>query len=190
MSLMLLVACQESQTAELKDQAPLRSSPAVLANLEQSSLAPGFSLPSLDGTEKALKDFQGKFVLLNFWASWCAPCIAEMPALERVHQTFKEEGLVVVSVNVDTEAAREQVVKMVEKKGISFSVFLDPKMQVAESYGLSGFPESFFIGPKGHRLSFYDPEKKNTAARVVGDRPWDSPVFIEAIRKLLKGQTS
>ena len=189
--MVLLVACQESQTEHLKQpRSTPRATASAVAEFEQSPQAPGFTLSSLGGAKQSLKDFQGKFVLLNFWATWCAPCIAEMPALERIHQTFKDQGLMVVSVNVDTEAALAQVRQMVEKKGISFPVLLDPTMQVTERYGLSGFPESFFLGPAGRRLSFYDPEKKIRSARIVGDRPWDSPVFIDAIRQLLKDHTS
>src|SRR5713226_6722311 len=70
-----------------------------LEEMKDHSATPDFTLPDLQGKKVALKDFRGKLVLLNFWASWCTPCREEMPAMERLYQEFKDKGLVILAVN-------------------------------------------------------------------------------------------
>ncbi len=147
--------------------------------------AVNFSLMGLDGKEKTLADLRGKLTLLNFWATWCVPCVAEMPALQRLHKTLESEGFQVVAINVDPAESGETVKKFLSDRGISFPVLLDPTLSLPEQYGITGFPESFFISPDLKFISVIDPESKEPAVRLLSDRPWDSPVYVELVKSLI-----
>jgi peroxiredoxin len=155
------------------------------ASIEAGSKAPEIKLEDIANVPKELKQYQGKTVLLNFWATWCAPCVAEMPALERLYQKFKSRGLEIVSVSCDSPDTLEQLKSFVSSKGISFPVLHDPEIETPSLYGVTGFPESFFISPTGNFLAFDDPSTGQTSVRITADRPWDSPAFIKNVEKLL-----
>ncbi|MFM1652768.1 thiol-disulfide oxidoreductase ResA [Brevibacillus sp. B_LB10_24] len=109
--------------------------------------APNFSLKQLDGTPMKLSDLQGKAVLLNFWASWCDPCKAEMPDLEKEYGKWKDKGLVVVGVNIgETPLIVNQ---FVEPRGLTFPILLDAKNEITKLYNIGPIPTSFFIDANG-----------------------------------------
>ena len=113
-------------------------------------VAPDFTLKSLDGGEISLSQFKGQPVLINFWASWCAPCRAEMPDLVRVYEARQAEGLVILGVNQSVLDARTDVQSFVDEFRIRFPVLLDEDGAVAEElYRLRGIPTSIFIDRKG-----------------------------------------
>ncbi len=147
---------------------------------------PEFSLARLSGGEKSDKDYRGKLVLLNFWALWCAPCVAEMPALERLHTSFKDKGLEVVAISVDSKNSQEELKAFVKKYGLSFDILLDPEISLPPKYGVTGFPETFFVGPDGVLRRFYDPNTKTEGVKVISDRPWDSPSYLEAVEAFVE----
>ena len=97
--------------------------------LQEGSAAPGFQLPTLAGERADLASFRGKVVVLNFWATWCPPCVAEMPSLERLHRSLGPEGLAVVTVSTDED--REILEEFVTRHGLTLPVLLDPGGQVA-----------------------------------------------------------
>jgi cytochrome c biogenesis protein CcmG/thiol:disulfide interchange protein DsbE len=111
--------------------------------------APDFTLDSLDGGQTALSDLRGQIVLVNLWASWCLPCRAEMPAIERAYRSYKDLGLEVLAVNAtnqdDVDAARA----FVQERGLTFPVLLDRTGSVSVAYNLRGLPSSFFIDHQG-----------------------------------------
>lgn len=111
--------------------------------------APDFTLTALDGSSMALHDLRGQGVILNFWASWCPPCKAEMPALQRVYEAYRDQGLVVVAVNVTAQDARPNVESFVADYGLTFPVLLDLDARVATMYRVHSLPTTFFIGPDG-----------------------------------------
>jgi len=124
--------------------------------------APPFSVPDLNGSETALADFLGKVVLLNFWATWCVPCVKEMPAMERLYQEFKNRPFTVVAVSTDEEGA-EKVSAFARKLGLTFSILLDADSQVSKRYGVKELPSSFLIDPQGRVI-----------AAAKGERDWFS----------------
>ncbi len=148
--------------------------------------APDFNLKDLAGNPVTLKSLRGKKVILNFWATWCVPCVAEMPALERLSKTLSSEGYEVVAVNVDSPEKTDDVKKFLEENGISFKIPRDPEFVVPQSYGVTGFPESFLVNSEGRIVEFEDPSTQTKSVRVVGDRPWDSPAIIQAVKSALK----
>jgi len=110
--------------------------------------APDFQLRTVDGDTVALSDFGGKVVLLNFWASWCMPCRLEMPAFQKVHQVYQEDGLVVLGVNSSSDYL-EDAIKFIEDEQLTFKVVRDEDNRVAGLYGVRALPTTFLIGPDG-----------------------------------------
>lgn len=119
--------------------------PIVGVNIGQ--IAPDFTLADLDGNKVSLDDFRGKVVFINFWASWCPPCRAEMPEIESVHQDYKDKG--VVTIGVDIQEPEDVVRKYVSEGGFSWTFVLDKTGEVARRYNITGIPTSFFIDREG-----------------------------------------
>lgn len=112
--------------------------------------APDFTLKTLDGGEVTLSSLQGKPVLMNFWASWCAPCRVEMPDLVRVYEAHKADGLVVLAINMTFQDSVSDVQAFVKEFNMTFPVLLDETGAVAHNqYRLRGLPMSFFVNRKG-----------------------------------------
>jgi cytochrome c biogenesis protein CcmG/thiol:disulfide interchange protein DsbE len=109
--------------------------------------APEFTLPALDGTRVSLVDFEGKSVVLNFWATWCLPCRVEMPALEQTWLDWGKRGLVVVAVNL--QESPSHVAEFVEDFGLTFPVLLDAEGEVFQRYDVQLYPTTYFIGRDG-----------------------------------------
>lgn len=110
-------------------------------------IAPDFTLPSITGAGVRLTDFRGKVVLLNFWATWCAPCRIEMPWLVEVADLHKADGLVVIGVSMDS--GRGDVLKFTAERGVTYPILIG-NSDVADAYGGVRFlPQTFFIGRDG-----------------------------------------
>lgn len=109
--------------------------------------APNFTLASLDGEAVTLADLRGQVVLLNFWATWCGPCEAEMPAIEDRYKTFRESGLTVLAVNLAEPEA--EVRAFVERLGLTFTILMDPSETVFDLYRVRGYPTTFIIDRAG-----------------------------------------
>lgn len=109
--------------------------------------APVFDAATLDGATVALADLRGQVVVLNLWASWCAPCRAEMPALERVWQRYADDGVVVLAVNQGEDAAT--VRDFVQEHDLTFPVALDQREQIGRQYELVAYPTTLFIDREG-----------------------------------------
>ena len=124
-------------------------------------VADDFTIPTADGKSFRLSAHRGRPIFINFWATWCPPCLEEMPAMERLWQAQKESGLVMLAVTVD--ANPKLVAPFVERHAFTFTVGLDTKMELAQTYGVRALPSSFVIDRDG-RLT----------AIAVGPRVWDS----------------
>ena len=113
------------------------------------NMAPDFQLPDLEGRTVSLSDFHGMPVLLNFWATWCGPCRAEMPFIQDVFEDkkFSEKGLVILAVNLGE--SRSKVEQFMETYGLSFEVLLDTSQDVGQAYNIRGIPTTFFIDKDG-----------------------------------------
>lgn len=113
--------------------------------------AQDFTITDLDGNEVSLSDFRGKKVFLNFWATWCPPCKAEMPEIEKVYQETKDSDLVILAVEIGEPL--DTVKTFIEDNKYNFKVLLDSDKDVATTYGISAIPTSFFIDEDGNIIS-------------------------------------
>ena len=109
--------------------------------------APDLRLPLADGGEVDLADYRGQVLLLNFWATWCAPCTAEMPAIDRVYQAHRERGFAVLAI--DVQERDEQVVDFLERLGVTFPSAIDRTGEIARLYRATGLPTTFLIDRDG-----------------------------------------
>lgn len=109
--------------------------------------APDFALPTLAGDELALDALRGQPVVLNFWASWCAPCRSEMPELQRLHERLADAGVRVVGVNQGEQPA--QAAAFMQTLGLTFPVALDQRTGVSQQYLVNSLPTTFFIDREG-----------------------------------------
>ena len=130
----------------LMNQEPLTSQSGAQ---RQGKPAPEFALKTFDGREVRLADFRGKPVVVNFWASWCAPCRVEMPHLTEAYLRHKDEGVVFIGINVqDTKRNADEFLRDFEIPE-GYFILSDPTGGVTVDYGVSGLPITFFIDPAG-----------------------------------------
>jgi cytochrome c biogenesis protein CcmG/thiol:disulfide interchange protein DsbE len=116
---------------------------------QKGFLAPEFKLETSDGHSISLLDYRGQAVLVNLWATWCPPCRAEMPTIERVYQEYRSQGLVVLGVNSTIQDEPPQIVPFINQYKITFPILLDVNGEVSNLYELRALPTSFFIGRDG-----------------------------------------
>lgn len=147
----------------------------TLSRVDPPRPAPDFELRDMDDEPHALKDYRGKVVLLNFWATWCPPCRREMPSMERLYQQLDKEGFVVLAVNQWEEP--DHVFAYMGQLEVfpSFPILFDPESKVSQLYDVKGLPTSFIIDREG-RIVY----------RAIGGRAFDHPEMVRAIRELLK----
>lgn len=113
----------------------------------EGSKAPNFDLLGLDGKVHTLDEYKGKALVVNFWGTWCEPCVKEMPALQAQYDKWKDKDVVIVGINAgEDKMAVENFVKLVH---VSFPVMLDPEKDAIQSYGISPLPTTFFVSPNG-----------------------------------------
>ncbi|MCL4238793.1 MAG: TlpA family protein disulfide reductase [Anaerolineae bacterium] len=137
-----------------RDEGPGSATRAASRAGEGAVVAPDFTLPGLDG-EVALADFRGKYVLLNFWASWCPPCMAEMPDLYAYYRQHQDTGFTLLAVNVAEDEATVRA--FLAANGFDFPVALDTTSAIYQQYGGAGLPSSFLIGPQGTLATMWRP---------------------------------
>jgi len=144
-----------------------------LQALKEGTRSIDFELPDLSGKKVSLSSLKGQVVFLNFWATWCPPCRAEMPSMERLHKRFKDKGLVILAVNLQEEA--KTVRKFVAANKLSFPVLLDSDGRIGAIYGARSIPTSYLVSRDG-----------NVLAGTIGGRQWDSKEFISFFARLLE----
>jgi peroxiredoxin len=136
-------------------------------------LAADFTLPTPGGGSFRLADQRGKVVLVNFWATWCPPCLEEMPAMERLWRRHKDAGFVLVAISLDADP--KKVPPFVGARKFSFPVALDPRMAIAETYGVRALPSSFVVDREGTMTGV-----------ALGPRSWDDAAAHRLVQAMLR----
>jgi peroxiredoxin len=143
-----------------------------LQEVKDHPAAPDFTLPGADGRKVSLKDFRGKVVFLNFWATWCESCRDEMPSMERLYQEFKGKGLEIVAVNVKEKP--QNALAFAKQLKLTYPLLMDTEGEVGLLYGAFGLPATYLIDRNGVVL-----------ARMWGSTDWYSPGARTLIQSLL-----
>lgn len=142
--------------------------------LGKGESAPNFTLPDLDAKMVSMADYKGKVILLNIWATWCPPCVEEMPSMEKLHQELKDEDFEILAVSIDTSGAKT-VLPFMKKHKLSFPALTDTKGAITSLYQTTGVPESFIIDKDGIIVE-----------KVIGPRDWVAPGAIRYFRNLIQ----
>lgn len=150
---------------------------AELTRWKGKPAAPPVELLTPEGAPFSLKQLRGKVVLVNFWATWCEPCITEMPVLQRLRNELAASGFEVLAVNYQEGPAR--IGGFVEKMKLTLPVVRDTDGSVARSWGARVFPASYLVDRDG-----------NIRHSVIGAADWTSPSLVSTIRTLLAAQPS
>lgn len=135
--------------------------------------APDFSITTDDGRTVTARSFGGKLLVLNFWATWCPPCIEEIPSLTAFQAQLRDAGVVVVGVSVDRNPKLYK--KFLERNKVSFLTARDPEAKISDSYGTYQYPESYIIDSSGV-----------VREKVISSQNWMDPDVIAKARKFLQ----
>ncbi len=146
------------------------------------TVAPEFEVNDLDGGLARLSDHKVEVVLVNIWATWCLPCLIEMPSMERLYQEIGEDGFEIMAVSIDAELGRfdlagrpgGDIQVFADSLGLTFPMLHDPSGGIERSYRTTGVPETFLIGRDGIIYK-----------KVAGGTEWDAPQHKELIQRLL-----
>ncbi|WP_409270218.1 redoxin domain-containing protein [Neobacillus sp. SCS-31] len=151
-----------------KKEEPKESNEAVAQGVKEGAKAPDFELKTLTGETVKLSSLKGKKVMLNFWATWCGPCKAEMPAMEKLFNEA-DDNVAILGVNIDPQL---DVKGFVEEYGITFPILLDEKDKVNTTYQIISIPTTFFIDSNGIIQD-----------KVIGSMPHDAMVgYMEKLK--------
>lgn len=136
--------------------------------------APNFTFPGLDGKMVSLSDYRGTVVLVNIWATWCPPCVDEMPSMERLYKELKGEKFEILAVSIDALGAKA-VAPFMEKYNLSFPALMDPDATIKTMYQATGVPESFIVNQEGILIK-----------KIIGPRDWATPEIFGFFRDLIQ----
>ena len=140
--------------------------------VEKGESAPAFEVTTDSGKRLTRSNFGGKLLVLNFWATWCPPCIEEIPSLSQFAQEMADSGVVVLGVSIDKN---EQIYKrFLQQNRLAFETARDPEADISANYGTFKWPETYIINAEGKVVEKY-----------IGDRNWMDPKLMESIRRML-----
>jgi len=128
-----------------------------------------FTLKDLNGKSHTLSKYKGKVIFLNFWATWCPPCRAEMPAMQKMYKSWNSKKYVMLAVNIGQN--KKTVKSFAAENGYTFPILLDSTSSIAKKYRVSGIPTTYIINKEGKIVT-----------RIVGAREWD----LKQIERLIK----
>jgi cytochrome c biogenesis protein CcmG, thiol:disulfide interchange protein DsbE len=137
---------------------PVTAPSSDIGAVSRGQMAPDFQLKDLSGRPVSLEDFRGQIVLVNFWASWCQPCLDEMPSLQALYAKFKDRKFVVLAVNLNETAPDLEA--FLKKNGVTFPVLCEGQA-IAQRYGTEKVPESYLIDNRGVVLQ-----------KIIGAQDW------------------
>jgi peroxiredoxin len=144
--------------------------------IEVGSSAPAFTARTVDGTNavRTLDNYKGKVLILNIWATWCGPCLEEMPSFERLHMTIPDTNLRIVAVSIDDVVGADSVRSYAKNVGMSFEVLIDSTHSIDRDYQVVAYPQTFVIARDG-----------TVRKKWIGPANWTSPANVALVRDLL-----
>jgi len=145
-----------------------------LVKLRSGAQAPGFTLPVHGGGNVSLESLRGKIVFVNFWATWCPPCLKEAPSLQKLYDQLKGEGFEILAVSIDDAGSSAAIDGFRRDYSITFPIPLDPDRRVYDTYQVFGVPETFLVDERGRVIE-----------QFVGPQDWADPRYSRAIRRAL-----
>lgn len=171
-SILFVVALSSSFSLNADWQQPELSH--NLTVIKKVTQAPEFELHNMDEEKVKLSDYKGKVVLINFWATWCPPCIREMPSMERLHQQVDADNFKVIAVNQMEDI--DQVFAFTGQLEVdpTFEILFDSTSEVSRDYAVRGLPTTYLVDKQG-----------NIRYRAVGGREFDHAAVISTIEKLI-----
>ncbi len=134
--------------------------------------APDFQLTTDNGRVVSRSDFGGRLLVLNFWATWCPPCIEEIPSLDQFQKSFASSGVVVLAVSVDRNAQAYR--QFLDRARVSFLTARDPEARISARYGTFKYPETYLIDRRG-----------KVVEKIIGAADWNDPALLNRVRNLL-----
>lgn len=140
--------------------------------------APNFTFSGLDGKIVSLADYRGQVVLVNIWATWCPPCVDEMPSMEKLYQELKDENFEILAVSIDALGTKA-VAPFMKKYNLTFPALMDPDGAIKTLYQTTGVPESFIINQQGILVE-----------KIIGPRNWATPAVVDFFRNLLQAPST
>lgn len=143
-------------------------------HLDQPWQAPEFRLEDLQGQMHSLAEHRGKVLIINFWATYCKPCLKEMPSLQRVWEQLRDEDIEVLAIDVGEP--RDWILEFKGIEAFRFPILLDHERVVTGEFGVRGIPTTFIVDPAGR-----------VVIKAVGEFEWDSPEILEKVRALKQG---
>jgi peroxiredoxin len=149
----------------------MASADQTLAPVPGRPPAPDFILPDTAGKLHRLSDYRGRPVIINFWATWCPPCREEIPSMNRAWRRLREEGVVMLAINVGED--EDTIFVFTADYPAEFPLLLDRSGEVIGQWPVKGLPTSYVIAPDG-----------TLAYRAIGGREWDDEKLLELIRRL------
>lgn len=155
--------------------APAWAAAPAMTAIVPASPAPDFTLRDIDGKPHRLSDYRGKVVLVNFWATWCPPCRAEMPSIEKLYASMKGKPFVVLALDQGESINNVFAFMGQLSPSPTFPVLLDRKSQVAQAFGVMGIPSTFLIDRQGHIV-----------AKAIGGRSYDSAAMRSLVDRLMR----
>jgi peroxiredoxin len=142
--------------------------------LKTGLAAPDFTFAGLDGKMVSLSDYRGHIILVNVWATWCPPCVDEMPSMERLYNELKGENFEILAVSIDALGTKA-VAPFMKKYNLSFPALMDSGGTIKTLYQTTGVPESFIVNQEGILIN-----------KIIGPRDWAAPEIIGFFRDLLQ----
>jgi peroxiredoxin len=145
----------------------------TLTAVEKLPPAPDFELRDMDDNSYRLSAQRGKVVIINFWATWCPPCLKEMPSMQRAWEQLRDEGVEMWAINVGE--SDEEIFLFTARYPVDFPLLLDSDSSITDQWPVIGLPSTFIVDREG-RIAY----------RAIGGREWDAPELLEQIHTLLQ----